>query len=288
MKNLALLFALFVAFSGCVKAKIYRAEAEKRKASEARETVLVQENTARKNETAALTDRTESLAKNVGRLESELATAKSQVKNQSAVAQASNSKLLEENDKLIKELSQQTIALAEREDLLDRIASANKNRDSTLQNISDELAIAFSQANFTTVFTEILDGQSVRLTLPDALIFDEKGLMVSSFGLPALQIVGNFLATRPDLQTAIIAHTDNIFPKEKGTTIRDSRDWSLLRANVVGRVLSREFNVNDNQLSFIGRGEFFPVAPNETPEGRAQNRRTELVFYPKLAEIPRK
>ncbi len=100
--------------------------------------------------------------------------------------------------------------------------------------------------------------------------------------------MGEFLATRPGIQTMVVAHTDNTFPKEKGFTIRDSRDWSLLRANVVGRVLSREFNVNDNQLSFAGRGEFFPVASNETPEGRAENRRTEIFFYPKLAEIPRK
>lgn len=288
MKNLTLLFFLFAILSSCVKAKIYRAESEKRKASEARETVLNQELAARKNETAALTDRTEQLAKNVGRLEAELVQAKAQVSNQSAVAQASTSKLLEEKNRLETALSEKTRILAERENLLSRINFAQKKRDSTLQNIRDELAIALSQANFTTVFSEIIDGQAVRVTLPDNLVFDEKGLMVSTSGVPLLQIIGNFLATRPDLQTAIVAHTDNIFPKEKGLTIRDSRDWSLLRANVVGRVLSREFNVNDNQLSFIGRGEFFPVASNETPEGRAENRRTEVVFYPKLMEIPRK
>ena len=183
MKQLALLFLLFAILSGCVKAKIYRAETEKRKASEARETVLTQEVAARKNETAALTDRTEQLAKSVGRLEAELAQTKTLVSNQSASAQASTGKLLEEKSRLEAALFEKTKTLAERENLLLRIGFAQKNRDSLLQNIRDELAIAFGQAGFTTVSSEIIDGQAVRVTLPDNLVFDEKGLMVSTNGV---------------------------------------------------------------------------------------------------------
>jgi chemotaxis protein MotB len=54
----------------------------------------------------------------------------------------------------------------------------------------------------------------------------------------------------------------------------------------VTRLLIRDFNINANQLTPVGKGEYYPVASNETSEGRQRNRRTVLVIYPSLPKIP--
>ncbi|MFM8373242.1 MAG: flagellar motor protein MotB, partial [Bacteroidota bacterium] len=129
------------------------------------------------------------------------------------------------------------------------------------------------------------NGTSITLVLPDKLIFDQGGVTVSEGGRAVLTIVSEYLAAFPGIDASIISHTDNVLPpKEK--TFKDTWDWSIARASGIVRVLTRELNVTANQLTAIGRGEFYPAASNETPEGRSANRRTEIVFYPVLPVIP--
>ena len=51
-------------------------------------------------------------------------------------------------------------------------------------------------------------------------------------------------------------------------------------------MLIRDFNVNANQLTPIGKGEFYPITSNETPDGRQKNRRTVVVLRPVLPAVP--
>ncbi|MEZ4919872.1 MAG: OmpA family protein [Saprospiraceae bacterium] len=89
---------------------------------------------------------------------------------------------------------------------------------------------------------------------------------------------------RPEINVLIEAHTDNKLPKSK--TIEDSWDWSQQRATNILRILVTEYNVNANQLTPVGKGEFYPITSNETAEGRQANRRTTFVLKTKLAAIP--
>jgi chemotaxis protein MotB len=110
-------------------------------------------------------------------------------------------------------------------------------------------------------------------------------------GIPAtgknlLQILAEFLAARPSLDVDVAAYTDNVLPpKEK--TLKDTWDWSLQRATNVVRLMIREFNTNANQLTPVAKGEFYPVTSNETPEGRAKNRRTVFLIHPLLPAVPK-
>lgn len=277
--------AFFLMAIGCVRPKIYRTEKMGRLAAEARDSVLQKELADRKRESAELIDRVAELSKTVGSQESEINRMKQATSQLSQLSSESVSRLQADNQRLVAELAEKTKSLAARQAHLDKIGAAQNRRTKAIQTIQDSLAIGFNRIGLTGISFEVRDEKLV-LLLPDSLLFDDKGLTVSASGLPALQVVGLFLSQRPTLPVSIIAYTDNLFPKEKGLPIRDSWDWSQLRANVVGRVLSRENNVNDNQLSFIGRGEFYPVASNDSPEGRAANRRTELVFSPKLDPVP--
>jgi chemotaxis protein MotB len=97
--------------------------------------------------------------------------------------------------------------------------------------------------------------------------------------------LAEYLAARPSLDVDLVAYTDNSLPtKEK--SLKDTWDWSLQRATNLVRILIRDFNTNANQLTPVGRGEFYPVTSNETPEGRAKNRRTVVVFRPVLPAVP--
>lgn len=276
---------LFLLLVGCVRPKIYRTETANRQSAEARESVMRSELADRKREAAELINRVAELSKTTGSQETEITRLKQEASQKSQLSSESVTRLQADNQRLTTDLAEKTKSLAARQAHLDKIGAAQNRRVKAIQTIQDSLAIGLNRIGLAVVSFEVRDEKLV-LSLPDSLLFDDKGLTVSASGLPALQVVGQFLSQRPTLPVSIIAYTDNIFPKEKGLTLRDSWDWSLLRANVVGRVLSRENNVNDNQLSFVGRGEFYPVASNETPEGRAENRRTELVFSPKLDLIP--
>jgi chemotaxis protein MotB len=110
-------------------------------------------------------------------------------------------------------------------------------------------------------------------------------MVVSEGGRAVLTIISEYLAAFPGIDASIVSHTDNVLPpKEK--TLKDTWDWSIARASGIVRILTRELNVTANQLTAVGRGEFYPVASNETSEGRYMNRRTEIVFYPVIPLIP--
>jgi len=66
---------------------------------------------------------------------------------------------------------------------------------------------------------------------------------------------------------------------------RDNWDLSVARSISIVRILTDEYKVPPTRLTASGKGEFSPRATNTTPEGRAQNRRTEIILSPKLDEI---
>jgi flagellar motor protein MotB len=116
------------------------------------------------------------------------------------------------------------------------------------------------------------------LTVAADLAFREGGYTLTPAGkakldeiIPALQALNN-------AKVVIYGYTDN---KPVGSALKkrglaDNLDLSSKRANEVVRYLEAK-GVNPDLLSSKGRGDTHPVAPNDTPEGRAQNRRIEVV-----------
>jgi chemotaxis protein MotB len=126
----------------------------------------------------------------------------------------------------------------------------------------------------------------VQVLLPDKKLFDAaNGVQVSGSGKTLLQPLANILANNPEFNVEIVVHTDNVLPP-KDKSLRDTWDWSALRAGNIVRTFIRELNVNANQLTPIGRGEFYPLSSNATPEGRAENRRAIVLIRPALPGWP--
>ena len=92
------------------------------------------------------------------------------------------------------------------------------------------------------------------------------------------------LNKNPDIDVLIEGHTDNV-PLRSSINFKDNWELSTGRATNIVRILSDVSKVNPKRLTAAGRSEYMPKVSNDTPEGRAKNRRTEIILTPKLDEL---
>lgn len=127
--------------------------------------------------------------------------------------------------------------------------------------------------------TQAVDRLSVNLV--EKILFDSGEAAVKPEGLKILKRVGDILKGVSDKQIRIEGYTDNV---KLGAKLRQRypTNWELstARATNVVRYLQDKVGVDPRMLSAAGLSEYKPVASNETPEGRAQNRRIEIVLLP--------
>ncbi len=103
------------------------------------------------------------------------------------------------------------------------------------------------------------------------IYFDFNKSVVKPESEPALQEISKLLSGNPNLKVFIVGHTDNVGGVDFNMKL------SQARADAVVKVLTTKYKVNPQQMKAYGVGQLAPVAPNKTEEGRAKNRRVELV-----------
>ncbi len=276
-----LLFLLLLTpFLACVRPKIHRAEVAARSAAEAREKVLLSTLDERIRENNALIQQVSDLSKTIGSQETTLKSIQSELDARTQSMGESAGKLAGEKAALQQELSLAKQQLDKRNTLQNAWKSRKISNETALNAVQNELKTALSAIQPTEYSINVLN-DAVMLSLSDKLLFESASSAVSSSGKATLTGIAAFLSKSPTVDMDVEAHTDNVLPpKEK--TLQDTWDWSLRRATNVVRILIRDFNVNANQLTPIAKGEFYPLASNESAEGRQRNRRTILVFRPVL------
>jgi len=92
------------------------------------------------------------------------------------------------------------------------------------------------------------------------------------------------LEKNPDIHIMVEGHTDNV-PYNGSGQVKDNWDLSVKRATSIVRIIAENSDVNPSQLTAAGRGEYLPVATNETSQGKAKNRRTEIILTPDLSAL---
>jgi chemotaxis protein MotB len=124
---------------------------------------------------------------------------------------------------------------------------------------------------------QLKDG--IRVRMADGLLYREGGVDLSPGGRAALDKVAPQLASG-GMEIDVVGNTDNV-PIGPGLADRYPTNWALAgaRADVVVRHLQAQ-NVDPGSMRAISAGQYHPVASNDTPEGRAQNRRTEILLRP--------
>ena len=98
-----------------------------------------------------------------------------------------------------------------------------------------------------------------------------------------LDKVATVIASRPEMEVMVEGYTDNV--PINSDCVEDNWALSVRRAASVVRALQNDHDIDPNRLIAAGRGEFNTLASNDTPEGRATNRRTRIILLPKLNEF---
>jgi chemotaxis protein MotB len=128
----------------------------------------------------------------------------------------------------------------------------------------------------------IKDGK-VYVSLSEKLLFKSGSAVVDPKGKEALASLAKVLNSTTDISVMIEGHTDTI--PIKNAKFEDNWSLSVSRATSIVRILSTDYGFDAHRIIASGRSEFYPVKANTTPEGRAVNRRTEIILSPDLNEL---
>lgn len=157
-----------------------------------------------------------------------------------------------------------------------------RRKDSAVILLKDAIIKALAGFEKLDVKVEYRNGK-VYVILPEKLLFKSGSTSVDPKGQEALVELAKALNKKADVQVAVEGHTDNV--PMNGETIKDNWDLSVLRATSIAKIMINEGKLSAKRISANGRGETIPVATNDTPEGRAKNRRTEIILTPQLDKI---
>lgn len=124
----------------------------------------------------------------------------------------------------------------------------------------------------------------VYVSMDEKLLFKTGKWDVDPNGQKALNDLSQLLASNTDINIMVEGHTDNV-PMHGSGEVKDNWDLSVMRATAVTKILTRNPNLDPQRIIAAGRGEYVPLASNETAEGRQMNRRTEIILTPKLDEL---
>lgn len=151
-----------------------------------------------------------------------------------------------------------------------------------LDKIKAEINGTFSAYTDSGLSMEERDGQLYVVT-SEAVTYRSGSTRLSKAQREALNSLAETLKANPKVKILVEGHTDDEKMKE-GAGYTDNWDLSVARAMKVVRYLVRK-GVSPDQLAAVGQGEYAPVGDNETADGRAKNRRTEVKPNPNVGGI---
>ncbi len=128
-----------------------------------------------------------------------------------------------------------------------------------------------------------VDKGVVYVDISDKMLFKSGSWDITDKASEVLGKVAKVINSQPDIEFMVEGHTDNK-PFSSGVLV-DNWDLSVKRATSVVRVLQSKYKVPANRMTAAGRGEFMPIAGNDTKEGNATNRRTRIVILPQLDQF---
>lgn len=123
----------------------------------------------------------------------------------------------------------------------------------------------------------------VYIDISDKLLFKSGSYNITDRASEVLGKVAKVLNNQPEIEFLVEGHTDSN-PYKSGVLL-DNWDLSVKRATAITRVLQNQYGISPARITAAGRSEYIPVASNDTPEGRAANRRTRIVILPQLDQF---
>lgn len=271
MKKIIFALCIMISVTSCVSKKKYMVAESGRVATLGRERTLTKNLNQSKEESANLKKQIESLLGDTTRLGQTIRDYRNSLYSN-----------MSEQEKLNMMLKDKMSQLAEREktinDLQAEINAQNAKVTALLNSVKDAL-LGFSSDELTVTQK---DGK-VYVAMSDKLLFESGSAQVNKQGNEALGKLAEVLKKQNDIDVFIEGHTDN--KPIKTVQFKDNWDLSVVRATSVVRILTKDYGVNPLQILPSGRAEFMPMDSNDTVEGRARNRRTEIIMAPRLDKL---
>lgn len=271
MKKLLILGVIAATFTSCVSTK---------------------KHTALSEEYAGLKNIHEKNLSDLSRAQRELVSLKKQAERDSIEL----ARLRSQTDRLISNMGEMaTLSKKEAENLEKSLEKINE-KDRQIQSLRDAIdrkdSVTF--ALVTSIKGAIgdlndediqikVDKGAVFVSISDKFLFKSGSYRLNSNAMGVLDKVAKILKAKPDFEVMVEGHTDNVSYR-KGE-LEDNWDLSAKRATSIVRVLQTDFEIDPSRMTAAGRAEYVPLAENDTPEGRAANRRTRIIILPKLDQF---
>lgn len=165
---------------------------------------------------------------------------------------------------------------------IQNLQSAIARKDSLTMNLVMNLKGAIGNLNDKDINIKV-DKGVVYIDISDKLLFTTGKYEVTNDAKAVLGKVAQVLLKQPDIEFMVEGHTDNV-PYKQGVLL-DNWDLSVKRATAVVRILQNEYNIPPVKMTAAGRGEYVPVAGNDSEAGKSSNRRTRIVILPQLDQF---
>jgi len=173
--------------------------------------------------------------------------------------------------------------LASRSKRIDELEGLIAAKDAKMNALKTAVSNALTNFEGKGLTVEQRNGK-VYVSMENKLLFSSGSWAVNAEGKKAVQQLGAVLALNPDIAVLIEGHTDNV-PYGGTGQLTDNWDLSTKRATSIVQILRENSGIDPFNLTAAGRGEYAPVTTNATAEGKAKNRRIEVILTPKLDEI---
>ena len=153
--------------------------------------------------------------------------------------------------------------------------------------LTNNLTRSLSKEELKEVDVQVLKGV-VYISLADNMLYKSGSYEINDRAEQTLSKIAKIITDYRDYDVLIEGNTDNVpvnAQSEKMKNIRNNWDLSCLRASSVAQYLQTRFGVDPKRLTAGGRGEFNPLATNDTQFGKQRNRRTQIIITPKLDQF---
>lgn len=270
MKKILVIIGAFFLFTGCV-AKRYLVQSQRETATLRDDsTQLANSNAALKSNISSLNDQIASLQKNIDELNAKITALENQ-----------NSQLGQQTSEQQNKLTQSQMNLQKQQQKLEQLQNLLNQQKAASQELKNKMSEALKGFNSNELSVYQKDGK-VYVSLSEQLLFPSGSAVVNPKGVDALSKLAAVLNLNPDVSVNIEGHTDSIPIRGR---YQDNWDLSTARANSIVRILVNNYKVDPTRVIASGHSYYEPVASNSTPEGRAKNRRTDIILSPKLDEM---
>jgi len=309
LKKIAVLFVITLTLNACVSKKVYQDLESKYSRLRSSNATLIEEKddilAAKKSledDLLKLNNEFNDLSTQKTLLESDLVALQHKYNNldesyQALTAQSSKELAAQsqKNQELLTQLEEKEAILAAeslrlenlqnelntRSAQIEELQSLINAKEAQMQQLKNAISNALHNFEGKGLTIEHKNGK-IYVSMENKLLFNSGSWAVGSEGKKAVEQLAGVLSENLEVNVLIEGHTDDV--PYKGTNVSDNWDLSVKRATAIVRILQNK-GVNPTQITAAGRSEYVPVATNDTKEGKAKNRRIEIILAPNLDEI---